>query len=254
MKANILSWLICLSVFFFSQFLLAGTHRPDIKDSEFLKYGSRFKCVMPVVANIDKDNENLVGMGSCVVINEHWCITAAHVVQPAFRITVFVNGEKFIIDKAIIHKNFKMEAKIPSDSDIALLYSKKSFGEVYCPELYSQTNERSKICTVAGFGYTGNFIKGIDTKHDFKKRGGTNTVDRIEYGMLSCNASRNGTRLEFLIAEGDSGGGLFINGKLAGIASVIFTLPRRAKGVYGDSAGFTRISSHLEWIEKHVKQ
>lgn len=254
MKANILLWFACISIILFSQCLLAGTHRPDIRDAEFLKYGSKFRCVMPVVANIDKTNENLVGMGSCVVINEHWCITAAHVVQPAFRVTVFINGKKFIIDKAIINKNFKMETKIPSDSDIALLYSKESFGEVYCPELYSDKNEKSQICTIAGFGYTGDFVKGIDLKHDFKKRGGTNTIDVIKYGMLSCNASRNGTRLEFLIAEGDSGGGLFINGKLAGIASVIFTIPKKTKGVYGDSAGFTRISSHLEWIEKHVKK
>lgn len=242
---------LLLFIFLFSP-CLAGTHRPDLPDSKFLEYGKKFLCVMPVMVEYTNDKDDVKGFASCVTINDHWCITAAHVVHGSSRVYVFIDGQKYLIDKAIVRKGFAMEKT--DSNDIALLYSKKSFDKIYNPELYRKKDEVSKICTMAGFGYTGNFNTGVSLAHDFKKRGGTNKINRIENGMLVCDASKPGTSLEFLIAEGDSGGGLFIDGKLAGIASVVITNKNGPKGVYGDLAGFTRISSHIEWIEKHVNK
>ena len=77
-------------------FLFAGTHRPDVPDTKFVEYGAKFGCVMPVTTMIE---DNITGIGSCVVISEHWCITAAHVTYNAKDVYVLINGSKFHIDK-----------------------------------------------------------------------------------------------------------------------------------------------------------
>ena len=231
-------------------FLFAGTHRPDVPDTKFVEYGAKFGCVMPVTTEIEA---NISGIGSCVVINEHWCITAAHVTSGAKNVYVMINGSKFHIDKVIINKEFNMDTNF-GKGDISLLYSKKSFGKVFVPELYTGRDEVGKICTIAGYGYTGTFSTGAATGHDYKKRGGTNTIAGTMKEMLTCHANRGGTRLEFIISAGDSGGGMFIDGKLAGISSLILTNNKTIKGVYGDTACFTRVSSYIEWINKHVKR
>ena len=234
----------------FNTLLIAGTHRPDVSDSKFIEYGAKFGCIMPVTTEIE---DNLSGVGSCVVIDKHWCITAAHVASGAENVYVIINKKRFHIDKVIINKNFDMKNNF-GEGDIALLYSKESFGKVFVPELYTKRDEVGKPCNMAGYGFTGTFSTGAATGHDYKKRGGTNTISGIMKEMLTCDADKNGTRLEFLIAAGDSGGGMFIDGKLAGISSLILTKHNAIKGVYGDTACFTRVSSYIEWINKHVKR
>ena len=60
-------------------------------------------------------------------------------------------------------------------------------------------------------------------------------------------------KLEFLISHGDSGGGLFINGKLAGIHSFVSASDKKADSSYGDQSGHTRISTYKRWIDFIVK-
>ena len=68
--------------------------------------------------------------------------------------------------------------------------------------------------------------------------------------MLLCTPSSkiNKTELEFMIAPGDSGGGLFIDNKLAGIHSCIMAEGHKAKSDYRTESGHTRISDHVDWI------
>jgi len=61
------------------------------------------------------------------------------------------------------------------------------------------------------------------------------------------------TALEFLIANGDSGGGLFIDKKLAGINSCVMADDKSLNSNYNDWSGHTRVSLHKPWIDKMIK-
>jgi len=60
--------------------------------------------------------------------------------------------------------------------------------------------------------------------------------------------------MEFLIASGDSGGGLFIDKKLAGITSCVMTTDGNTDSNYNDERGHTRISQHINWIESTINE
>ena len=100
----------------------------------------------------------------------------------------------------------------------------------------------------------GTFESGV-IKSDNKRRGGSNKIAYIDKQLLMCDISHKGskncTSLEFLIGSGDSGGGLFIDGKLAGINSCVVATDRRPNSSYTDESGHTRVSQFLEWIKKH---
>jgi hypothetical protein len=70
-----------------------------------------------------------------------------------------------------------------------------------------------------------------------------------------CDASRSDkeSRLEFLISHGDSGGGLFINKKLAGINSLVFSSDGKPDSSWRDESGHTRISLFIDWINNTIK-
>jgi hypothetical protein len=89
---------------------------------------------------------------------------------------------------------------------------------------------------------------------DGKKRGGSNIIDKIDRELLVCTPSRayNKTELEFLIGSGDSGGGLFIDGKLAGINSCVMATDGKPNSTYSDESGHTRISKYINWIETTI--
>jgi len=93
--------------------------------------------------------------------------------------------------------------------------------------------------------------------HDSKKRAGSNFIDRIEKDLLICSPSKrndkNFTSLEFLIASGDSGGGLFIDTKLAGIHFCVMVTGKNPQSKYGEESGHTRISNFIEWINENKK-
>ena len=70
------------------------------------------------------------------------------------------------------------------------------------------------------------------------------------FGVCSHGA-KDCTNLEFLICNGDSGGGLFIDGKLAGINSCVVATDGNANSDYGDETYHTRISELQEWIKEN---
>jgi secreted trypsin-like serine protease len=77
----------------------------------------------------------------------------------------------------------------------------------------------------------------------------------MERSCLICSISGGKkTELEFLIASGDSGGGLFLDGKLAGINSFVSAEDGKTNSSYGDESGHTRISLYREWIERETSE
>lgn len=229
----------------------SGTIDPSTPDSKYLEYGQKFECVVRL-NGIYKDKNHYAA--SAVIIDSHHILTAAHVVENSETSEIIVNDKHYPINIIIIHKDFDKEFGL---ADIAIGYSEKEIVLSFYPKLYSDTDEIDQICSISGYGLTGTFNTGA-LRYDDKKRAGSNIIDRIEKNMLVCSPSyrnsRTYTSLEFFIGSGDSGGGLFIDGKLAGINSCVMVSNRSPNSKYGEESGHTRISKFIEWIEENKQQ
>lgn len=229
----------------------AGTIDPNIPDQRYLDFGSKFYCVVKLCGTYEDDS---LFCASGVVIEKCFVLTAAHVVKDYKVCYVKIGEEKFLLDDIIIHKDFDNSFGF---ADIAIGYSKSGFGLEHYPPLYATNDEQGKTASIAGWGLTGNFNTGTH-KSDNKLRAGSNLVDSIDKDMLICSPSRYGspghTVLEYMIGSGDSGGGLFIDGKLAGINSCVMAVGRSPMSKYGEESGHTRIYNFLQWIKESRKK
>lgn len=235
-------------------FNYAGTIDPNISDNKYIEYANGFDYVGKVCGTY-KDGTKFCA--SAVAIDDHHILTAAHVIKNhnECKVKFDKNIEKiYTITNIIIHKDFD-EDKF-GIADIAIGYSEEPFKLEFYPELYTDSDEIGKLCCMSGYGLTGNFLTGA-TKSDNKKRAGSNIIDNIEFDMLICSPSKQTdktrTSLEFMIASGDSGGGLFIDNKLAGINSCVIATGKSKipSSAYNNESGHTRISKFIAWIKEH---
>lgn len=232
--------------------IYAGTIDPNTPDEKYIEYGKKFECVLEIMGSYKEDGQ--LFSASSVAIDSHWVLTAAHVVKDSRFVFLYdeKNKRAILIDDIICHENF--EEREFGFSDIALCHTTADIGLEFYPQLYEESNEVEKICSIAGYGQTGTFITGVQ-HGDKKKRGGSNKIDKIENDLLICSPSvSNKTELEFLIGSGDSGGGLFIDGKLAGINSCVTAIDKKPNSTYNDDSGHTRISNFLNWIKTHTQK
>jgi hypothetical protein len=228
-----------------------GTIDPSISDSKYLEFGEQFYCVVKICG---KYKDGTLFCASAVAIDKNHILTAAHVVQNYELCYITIKDKKFELSKITIHKDFEINGF--GVADIALGYCKEDFGLDGYPPIYFDEDEVGKVCAISGYGLTGNFNTGINIS-DNKKRAGSNKIDYIDRDLLICSASKRGTEgytnLEFLIGSGDSGGGLFIDGKLAGINSCVMVVGKNKVPMskYGEESGHTRISKFVQWIKDH---
>lgn len=229
--------------------LYGGTIDPNTDDELYIKKATPFIYVGQISGTYEDEKEY---MASAVAIDDHHILTAAHIVLNSKSVIFKTRTDEYVIDKIIIHHSFDIDQF--GIADIALAYSKKSFELKNYPELYTESDETNKICTIVGYGLTGNFIGGANL-FDSKLRAGNNKIDNIENDLLICDASRktehNFVDLEFFPACGDSGGGLFIDNKLAGINSCIFGKTKKLQSKYHEQSGHTRVSMFIEWIRNN---
>lgn len=229
----------------------AGTIDPSTSDNRYIDYGSKFNYVVKVGGTDQKD---ALFFASGVAIDPHHILTAGHVVKDSKSCFVIIQDKKYIISEVIIHKDFEKEFGI---ADIAIGYCEENLGLNFYPDLYDKDDEIGKICSISGYGLTGNFNTGSVLSDD-KRRAGSNIVDEIQKDLLICSPSykhtKGFTELEFLIASGDSGGGLFIDGKLAGINSCVMASKRSPNSKYNEESGHTRISKFIGWIHDNKRQ
>lgn len=246
------SILACLCYFLISFApALSGTIHPLTPDSKHIEYGKNFHNVVRL-CGIYEDSS--LFCASAVVIHKNWIVTAAHVVNKS-KICLVRNNDpdvSFVVTEIICHKDFDVDKF--GVADIALGYVPMGIELNFYPELYEEQNEVGKVCSISGYGFTGNFITGA-VKSDGLRRAGSNRIDSIEKDLLIClpsNAQR--TALEFIIASGDSGGGLFIANKLAGINSCILASDKNPNSSYTDEACHTRVSKYVPWIRETMEE
>jgi len=235
-------------ILLFGSVAYSGTIDPENKDEKYVKYAEDFHYVLKISGKY-KDNSSFYA--SVVAIRPRWVLTAAHVIQDVEQASVSDNSVNIEVNSFIGHKDFIKNNL--GYNDIALCYLKNDLSLSFYPELYDKSEELGKVCSIAGYGNTGTFITGAKI-FDHKRRAGANIIDRIEKHIMICSPEKiRKTNLEFLIANGDSGGGLFIENKLAGINSCVFAVDKKLDSSYGDEAGHTRISVFKDWINETIK-
>ena len=240
-------------IMLFMEKSFSGTIRHDIEDKKYLEYGQEHTCVLKLGGIVEENGEDIKYYGSCTAINKRWVVTAAHVVKmKGLKKNFLILGEREIpIEKIVVRSEFDGSF---GSADLALCKASEDLEISSYPELYEGSDELGKICGIAGYGKTGNGLTGANSASDHK-RAGSNKVDAISDGAIYCNMSRKDpTELEFLISHGDSGGGLFIDGKLAGVNSSVLCSDGKTDSSYGDESCHTRVSRFKDWIEETVKE
>ena len=242
-------WKIFLFMNLFVASLQAGTILDNVDDHKYTNYAKNIDCVVQMIGKTDN---KLSSQFSGVVIHPHWIITSAHTLDNKEQF-YFIDKRGQQIDIADYYLHPKFNKNSFGSIDVALCYVKEKIQISFMPELYDSDDEVGKIACISGFGMTGTGLTGAK-KWDNQKRAGSNFVDSIEKNMLICSMSNKYekvTSLEFCISPGDSGGGLFIDKKLAGINSCVIHKDKILKSRYGDESGHTRISNKecLSWIK-----
>lgn len=243
---------VLIFTFSFLSICNAGTRDPSVADSKHIEYGAKHECVLPIVGVIN-DGMNSFFRGSCVVIDEWHILTAAHIVHDSIAQHVILKSKAYPCALVAIHGKYTHEKMGFHDIAIARLQTPIKLD--FYPDLYIGKDEVGKVCSLAGYGYPGTFETGyMVNKFDNKKRAGSNIVDKITRNVLEFSV-RGGrkTDMEFLICPGDSGGGLFIDQKLAGIHSYVYATDGKSNSNYADVGCSTRVSDYIDWIKDTKK-
>ena len=236
------------------------TYDPSVKDAEVLEFGRKHECVVVIRCLLNEDPK-MYSVGSGVLIAPDVVVTAAHVVASGSTHEVISNGKIYRVSASVIHSRWN--TKKFGWADIAVVFLKEPIEQEFYPKLYRKKDEVGKVCGIAGWGRYGTFDSGHSSS-DGKRRAGSNIIDAIDREMLVVTPSKDGdgsrqTTLECLVSPGDSGGGLFIEGKLAGVHSILTTKVSAKDGAKLDGgwtnvSGSTRISIYVDWIENVIEQ
>lgn len=232
---------------------VAGTRDPNTPDSKYLEFGQQFPNVKRLRGVITYKEKATYQYGSAVIISPHWVLTAAHVTEDARDLTILADDNtKFPLTKVIVHGEYTHDNI--GYHDIALGYSPVDFAMKFYPELYTDSDEMGKAVTISGYGFAGTFLTGMQ-EEDGKRRAGHNKIEGTERALLVCRPDHtNKFPLEFIITPGDSGGGLFIGNKLAGINSMLMAIDKKPDGTYTDEAAHTRVSLYSDWVHAQIAQ
>lgn len=246
----------------------AGVIRDDRSDQDYLDLGasSAYQSVGYVQGNTASYGFSASGVLIGSSGGSSWILTAGHVTQDATDLTIKLGGTTYQAADWFSHS--KWNGDLARGYDIGMMRIATSITDITPALLHEGTDEIGKMAVMAGYGTTGTGSTGW-TSFDGRKRAGQNMVDiflntggkpgksRVLLADFDNPRDPNDSSwgspdpldLEYMIAPGDSGGGLFIGGLLAGITSFGWgRLDGDPNSDYGDAGGFTRVSMFVDWI------
>lgn len=210
---------------------------------------------------LGKQYQNTIAMtGNCMatVVDPYWLVTAAHCANPSTKMPVQITHlrKSYAVEAIHAHPSFGRS----QDHDLALLQLRWPLENAKPVKLYKRNDELNKLLTIVGNGMYGNGLTG-ENNFDNKLRAATNTTSSVDDVWLTFifDEGKNATPLEGVSGTRDSGGPAFISNNkelyLAGVSccqepSII--KGKEVQGGYGANEYYTRISTHIQWIEETI--
>jgi hypothetical protein len=217
--------------------------RGDRDDARYVAAGARYPAVVA-----------LGRAGDATVIAPDWLLTAGHVAASVrTRSSIAIAGRDYPIDHVAIHGEWRELGP----HDIGLIRLGRAIDGVRPLALYRGARERGLVATIVGHGGAGRG-DSRERAEDGRARAATSRVDSVSSAWLyfSFDAPPAGTDLEGAPGPGDSGGPAIItvNGTevVAGVSSAGFD-GRDGPGSYGAVDVFTRVSTHVAWIDSVMR-
>lgn len=215
--------------------------RHDVEDTQYRATLSDY----PALATFYVDGAH----GS--LIAPQWILTAAHAtfcITPGA--TVQVNRHKVNVKQKWIHPDYTPGKR----HDIALVQLASAVEGIPVASLYEKTDEQDMILWFVGAGGTGNGKTGqiIDNfENGGVLRKAQNRVSDVTENLLYFlfDEGKNALPLEGVSGGGDSGSPAFYNqDNSAVLVGVSSRFQGEAIGLYGIREVYTRVSTHIGWI------